>query len=375
LVIPDHLVSRSLNLSFNVALALALPWLQWPRSILGMPSSYADLPRGIDSDLEAIDASAAGVGTLARGLLSLPVIGKLWRESSGPFEFEGEFEGRHPDQRWLFINGVCADRRVAELNARALSHMFQRPLTILHNATNGLIADLWESAVGKGFESISDAAASNMEPLVDALCDDSVKRVILISHSQGTIVASIMLKTLEEWMTPPEQVTSGPGAQKVSPERTAARKIAGTSASDAQPVESKGAEGKARACLRPELIAKLECYCFANCSTSMTPIAVVGTPPRHAPWIESYGNEFDAVARLGLLAPPHGIGSARIEGDRYRRDDTWGHLLNVHYLAPLHRELSRNPAESQLKPFRENLLRVPRLFEYYGGRSPEHAYP
>jgi hypothetical protein len=372
---PDHFVSRTVNLSFNVALALALPWLQWPRSILGLPTSHEDLPEGIESDLEAVDASAAGLGTLARGLVSLPVVGKLWRENSGPFQFDGKYAGSHPDQRWLFINGVCADRRVAVLNARALSHMFHRPFTVLHNSTNGLIADLWESAVGKGFESISDAAASNMAPLVDALCDDSVNRVILISHSQGTIVASIMLKTLEEWMTPPEQVTSGPGAQKVSPERKAARKIAGTSTSEMQPPESKRTEDKARACLRPELIAKLECYCFANCSTSMTPIAVVGSPPHHAPWIESYGNEFDAVARLGLLAPPHGIGSARIEGDRYRRDDTWGHLMNVHYLAPLQRELSRNPVESQLKPFRENLLRVPRLFEYWGGRSPPHTYP
>jgi hypothetical protein len=106
----------------------------------------------------------------------------------------------------------------------------------------------------------------------------------------------------------------------------------------------------------------------------MTPIALTGEPPRHTPWLESYGNEYDLVARLGLLAPPHGIGSARIEGDRYRRDAFWGHLLNVHYLAPLQRELQAG-ITSDLKPFGQNLLETPRLFEYYAGKSPAPLYP
>jgi hypothetical protein len=32
-------------------------------------------------------------------------------------------------------------------------------------------------------------------------------------------------------------------------------------------------------------------------------------------------------------------------------------------------------ARSELKPFRENLLTVPRLFGYYGGNTPEVLYP
>jgi hypothetical protein len=46
------------------------------------------------------------------------------------------------------------------------------------------------------------------------------------------------------------------------------------------------------------------------------------------------GAERHLVARLGVLAPPHGIGSTRIQGDRYRCERAWGHLLNAHYLNP-----------------------------------------
>jgi hypothetical protein len=77
----------------------------------------------------------------------------------------------------------------------------------------------------------------------------------------------------------------------------------------------------------------------------------------------------------GDLHPIETIGvRARIEGDRYRRDAFWGHLFNVHYLAPLQRELQAGNS-SELKPFGENLLKTPRLFAYYGGKSPPPGYP
>jgi hypothetical protein len=123
-------------------------------------------------------------------------------------------------------------------------------------------------------------------------------------------------------------------------------------------------------------VGKLEVYCFANCSTSMAPIAAVGSPVRHAPWIESYGNENDLVARLGVLAPPHGVGSARIEGDRYRREGAWGHLLNAHYLNPVLPALRLgDPAAAKIAPFPDNLLRVPRLWGYFRGARPPWPYP
>ena len=39
---------------------------------------------------------------------------------------------------------------------------------------------------------------------------------------------------------------------------------------------------------------------------------------RPRPWIESYGNEHDVVARLGVLAPHSAERSVHIDGSRYR---------------------------------------------------------
>ncbi len=51
--------------------------------------------------------------------------------------------------------------------------------------------------------------------------------------------------------------------------------------------------------------------------------------------IESFGNQYDLVARLGMLAPKPGLRGIRIDGPRYIRRDAWGHLLNDHYLAAI----------------------------------------
>jgi hypothetical protein len=273
------------------------------------------------------------------------------------------------------MNGILADATVAQQNAVALGTLVRRPITVWYNTTKGLVPDLVESAIGKSFERITEAADANIEAFVQVLCDNAIDRIIFISHSQGTIVTSVMLKTIQEWLAPPA-ILGGAGAQKLSRERYMARKLSGNAGAGEQPKRSRRAEAIARAQLQPAHLARLECYCFANCATSLTPVALTGQLPRHTPWLESYGNEFDLVARLGLLAPPHGIGGARIEGDRYRRDDSWGHLLNVHYLAALARELQRGgPGAVNLVGFPENLQPSPRFLEYIGGAAPPAAYP
>ena len=373
--IPDHLVSRTVNLGFNAALATAVPWLQLPRAIIGDLNSYVDPPAGIQTELAAFQPfDRAALASLASASISVPFLGRRMRRGSGPIECPGAYAGAHPDERWFFINGVAADERLSATNVKALSDMFERPFTLLYNATEGLLFDVVESAVGKGFDATTESAANNLQPLVDALANPHVRRVMLISHSQGTIVAAVMLKALQELLFEGGAVRSGAGAQMESPERRVARKIAGTSTTEEQPREARSAALRASQ-LTSEHIRKLELYCFANCSTSMSPIAVCGDPPCHVPWIESYGNEYDIVARLGVLAPPHGIGSTRIEGDRYRRAGMWGHLLNAHYLIPMLLDLTQQtPPERALLSIGTNLRSKPRLWKYYRGEAPA-AYP
>lgn len=114
-------------------------------------------------------------------------------------------------------------------------------------------------------------------------------------------------------------------------------------------------------------LSKLEIYAFANCASLM---GAVDRKAR-APYVESYGNEFDLVARLGVLAPGRGPGAVRIGGERFVRQNTWGHLLNAHYLHAMEQEWRSGTLHGGLRPLPGNTARTPRLFGYFGGASPE----
>jgi hypothetical protein len=93
------------------------------------------------------------------------------------------------------------------------------------------------------------------------------------------------------------------------------------------------------------------------------------------PYLESHGNEFDAIARLGVLGSGEGPREARIGGERFVRRGAWGHLLNAHYLHPMEQEWralqdGKPNLGIALKALPFNEARTPRLFEYFGGASP-----
>ena len=124
----------------------------------------------------------------------------------------------------------------------------------------------------------------------------------------------------------------------------------------------------------------MEVYAFANCASSMRYI----DPENHHPYIESYANRRDIVARLGALSPenkPNGL--VCIDGPVFEnraswknRHSGWGHLLNQHYLFAIEDHLvatakgkpSKNPYP--LQPGK-GYSDIPRLYGYFHGGCPE----
>ncbi len=378
--LPDQPIARAVNLTFNVIRALLQPKLRVVKSIFGswgtlVSSDKADDPMVVrEGDLLKPPERSRKIlarAFLPQWLIPLPSYhDERWPE---PPRVGVDVVGR--DEAWFFVNGICTNQEVALQNAQELSSLFKRQVTLLYNPTDGILLDLIECAIGKAWDKMTDGARGALGPLVKALVDPGVKRVILIAHSQGTILSAVLLKTLEEAIVKRERererkralafVPARRRGKRVSPERRAARRIV-----DRHPDDP--AVGRALRRLTRADIGKLELYCFANCATSMEPFVSLtdgDCPPRHAPWIESYGNEFDLVAHLGMLTPAHGVGSARILGDRYERKGAWGHLLNAHYLAPLVAERETKNG-TLLEPFHDNLRTKPRLYEYLGGKSP-----
>ena len=341
--------------------ALAMDPLLWGFAIFGLPR----MPRARYSEFELAQPwrPARALAWLGDILVpSLPVTAPRW--CPPPLSWllfhpttihrrpdHHENPSSHPHETWLFVNGVLTDEPLAQLHAAFLSDIFHRPVTLIQNATDGLIEDLAECALDKAVLRTGEAAMKAFPVVYDALADPETERVVLIAHSQGTIIASVVLRALASL----PHVHLAADAARMEPVRE------GDIPLDLAEFEP----------LTLAQLGKLELYCFANCATNMTYIDAA----RRIPWIESFGNEHDLVARLGMLAPhPERV---RIDGPRYLRRGAWGHLLNEHYLGPLDRVQKHGHLRGPhvrcaapfalLEPEAHPDAEIPRLYSYING--------
>lgn len=308
---------------------------------------------------------------------------RIWRPTHF-FRQPDEYGGfsSFPDEHWFFINGIGTNADVARINAAFLAHLFHRPLTVVQNATNSLLVDLHECAIGKGFkkEPKSDDRKTMTEPawrataaLLQALNAKHVERVVVIAHSQGTIITSNVLRAVAHAFQSGVVREGYPGWHDF------AKGMMGEVTSDTQKISRDNiahsmselsSEGRTEALRR---MAKLEIYTFANCADDMRYVA----PPDPIPYMEHFANERDLVAWLGILSPLRGESDALIEidGPMRVRAGAWGHLLNEHYLAPIDDYLypspHRPPRESDPYPATGHGPTRSRLYDYFHGKRPE----
>lgn len=223
-----------------------------------------------------------------------------------------------PDETWFFINGVATNKDIAEMNSQYLAQLFHRPITVIQNPTDFLLVDLIESAIGKTWKRNTEPAKTALDPIGKALSDPEKKHVVVIAHSQGTIIMANVLRTLIK--------ESGKSLGNV------------------------------------ENLKKLEIYTFGNCADEMTYIPDLKTSKTNpVPWIENFANQYDLVARLGILAPKKAKRKINIDGDRYVTKDQWGHFLNEHYLFT-----RLDYDEVDYKPVKDKKAR---LYGYLNGRT------
>lgn len=299
------------------------------------------------------------------------------------FEVPDPWGGRggFPRERWFFINGVATDAAVARMNGALISRLFHRPVTVIHNATNSLGLDLWEAAVGKEFRvdpEVGDAGTFT-EPaleatiaLLDTLNRDDLDRVVVLAHSQGTLIVANVLRALVK-------------ALEVRRERRSAEERGRTVA---RALTVRAAEQTRLLPLRRELVGclaallegdpigkirKLEIYTFANAADRMR--YAFFAAGRGRPWLEHFANEHDLVARLGVLSPCRrraGCALVEIDGPVYERYGAWGHLLNEHHLFAIEDHLRRpdRGGGNPYPPQQKDEPREPRLYGYFQGATP-----
>lgn len=192
----------------------------------------------------------------------------------------------HPDKainenvngKWFFINGIATSPPLALLNARELAKTFCRPIHLIHTPTFGVVWDLWNAMTARTLRKDGKLSRPAFNIIKDALLKN--ERVVLIAHSQGTIVSSYIVRKL-----------------------------------------LKNKETK-------ELVHKLEIYCVAGVADSFKVDEALSEKYGHSvPYVEHFVNGEDYFCRIGILAHLE-----RTSGKVFNLDKKHGHLLNDHYI-------------------------------------------
>jgi hypothetical protein len=124
-------------------------------------------------------------------LMAQSILGVPSKRACSPIKIGGEDT---PDERWFFINGICTNKEVLELNGKLLSQLFKRPIYCLHNPTNGINIDLVECIAGRTLD-ISEPITRNLAYFVEEALGKNCN-VRIIAHSQGGIIVANMIKYL-----------------------------------------------------------------------------------------------------------------------------------------------------------------------------------
>ncbi len=106
--------------------------------------------------------------------------------SERPCSIRQHAPDQFPREAWFFVNGIATDKELLALNGRYLVRLFQRPIELIYNPTEGPLSDLLECMLGRTFDFVSAPAEYALERVSLALANPEKDRVILMGHSQGS---------------------------------------------------------------------------------------------------------------------------------------------------------------------------------------------
>ena len=179
----------------------------------------------------------------------------------------------------FYVNGILSNVKVVMQSKNLLENLLNRPVNVIYNATDCFLIDIIECLIGKETESLTEASSVALFTISKKILDPKVKKIIIISHSQGTIITGKMLSSL---------VKIGLDKEKY--------------------------------------LEKIEIYAFSNCCSKMNYLT------KNLPKIESFANEFDFVGKLGCNNENDVSKYISIDGDIFINKNNYGHMFNTHYI-------------------------------------------
>ncbi|KAH6664147.1 hypothetical protein B0J14DRAFT_607925 [Halenospora varia] len=103
---------------------------------------------------------------------------------------------KHEDEYWIFLNGVAVGQHWLQANIDRISRTFHRPVVGVHNKTSGIIFDTIQCLVQRSFLYATQDVRDCYVLIKRAIYQPSVKKVIVILHSQGSIEGGMIVDWL-----------------------------------------------------------------------------------------------------------------------------------------------------------------------------------
>lgn len=266
--VVDNRSSIRRDLELGISHIQALPFTVFPLN--REPTVRSELNPG----------SYNNYGDIANSLFQLLVPGERESVSQGTLVCRPPRVAREEHRsRWFFINGVATAPPVAILNASELARLFQRPVSLVHTPTWGLVRDVMDSIVARTLRKDGRLSRPAVYVIQEAL--ENYDRVVLVCHSRGTIVASYIVRKLLRHRS------------------------------------------------TRHLVKKLELYCIGGVADSLEIDPELTAQAGHpVPYVEHFANGRDYFSQIGILS--HLDSTA---GTVFCIPERTGHLFNEHYLA------------------------------------------
>jgi len=137
------------------------------------------------------------LGQIAIHLICYPMQGpsRVWSKAPTDPKVIAK-HAKNSTERWFFLNGCCVSGHNLQNNVDLLSETFGRPIFAIHNRTYGVLGDLFECILQRSFDLFTEETRVCYEYMKSYCVDPDVKKVVMIGHSQGCIMASQILDQL-----------------------------------------------------------------------------------------------------------------------------------------------------------------------------------
>ncbi|TID22450.1 hypothetical protein E6O75_ATG11244 [Venturia nashicola] len=281
-------------------------------------------------------------GQVAIHLICFPMQGssKIWSKTPTDPRIIKQHD-RLSEERWFFLNGCCVSGHNVQQNVDVLSETFGRPIFAIHNRTYGVLGDLFECILQRAFDVFTEETRVCYEYIKSYCVEPDIKKVVVIAHSQGGIMAAQILDQLyvdlpADAIAKVEVYTFGNAASHFN---NPLRNISTSPSSiDSQGMPS--IKNGDTAIFSSPTNKELGTTSLDSSFQSSRPSKISEMlPERVIAHIEHYCNSQDMVTRWGALFSAKSILQNRFCGHIFINEGASGHMLNQHYLSdmfPLH---------------------------------------